>query len=254
MGGWGDDYQDGNSGWGNDVQESDASFSEDDSLESNSGWGNDMPVDNQQGIQGEPEQPSGGSNMKVVAIIIAVTVALLLIVAGVSSCGKRKNNITQSTQQASSQVDASVMQDDTTEQITETTEATSEQIIEQTEVVDTQAVSQEQPVATEQPTTEAQVQPSVSIAQPKVVDENTLNYGEQELSVSGVVTNKQLLDVGTNQYVYCVEITSVLGNNSVVFEYYCTKNTFDSLVLNDILVVNYKQVAEDKFVICSALK
>lgn len=267
--GWGDEdtsesweSEDSSDGWG-DENNTSGGWGNEETAEgwgnTDSGWGNENgqmnPQDSQMNFQEQNAQPSGGSNIKVVAIIIAITVGALLLVYGVTqlrSRGSRQNTQTQQT----TQVQAEVVQ--TTEATTEapvTEEVTEATTVEQqvAEATTTEQQVTEQQV-TEQPTTEAQVQQPVNITQPTVVDENSLNYGEQELSVSGVVTNKQLLDIGTNQYVYCVEITSVLGNNSVVFEYYCTKNTFDSLFLNDILVVNYKQVAEDKFVICSALK
>ena len=86
------------------------------------------------------------------------------------------------------------------------------------------------------------------------VEESSLKYAKDTQSVSGTVTDKKIYNTGDSQLVYDVEVTSVLGNSEQVFNYYCTYNTYNELKLKDLVLVEYKQVGDKNFVVCSLSK
>lgn len=122
-------------------------------------------------------------------------------------------------------------------------------------------------VATETPTEEPTASPEQSTAvttteKPETiinndwqeVNEDSLKYAKDTQSVSGTVTAKKVYNTGDSQIVYDVEITSTLGNTEQLFHYYCTYNTFNDLKEKDLVLVEYKQVGENNFVVCSLSK
>lgn len=177
---------------------------------------------------------------------------LCLMGIGLVGCNKEANT-TSTGVEATQQVEVEVASDNSTEAVQTEVEPNTE-TIENTGQVSEQETPTEQ-VTTEQ-TTQAEVAPQATegLIGVGTVEESLLNYQATDMSVSGTITDKKILDLGTSQYIYYIEITSVLGNNKTVFQYYCTYNTYNEVNLNDLVLVTYKQVTDDNYIICSVSK
>lgn len=168
------------------------------------------------------------SYKKTACIVLVVGVVIALILLGVS-----KIHITKKSQKEDKT---------TTEAVTTSIDVVS---------VDDTASETTTELSTEVATTE---EPVASNNSWQEVNEASLDYSKDVQSVSGSVTAKKIYSTGSNQLVYDVEITSTLGNSKQVFNYYCTYNTFNELKEKDLVLVEYKQVGEKNFVVCSLSK
>lgn len=129
--------------------------------------------------------------------------------------------------------------------------------------VSTEAPTKEPDTTTEVPadvTTEPTVAPTTEPSQStnnngwQEINEDSLSYSKEIQSVSGTVTAKKVYNTGDSQIIYDIEITSTLGNTEQLFHYYCTYNTFNELKEKDLVLVEYRQVDENNFVVCSLSK
>lgn len=177
---------------------------------------------------------------KTACVVLGVCVVLALVIFGLSKIHITKKDTGANVETTEAPVDVKV---DDSKQKGVATEAPTE---EPTTVTESPAE------VTEEPTTE----PTQSTESNgwQEVNEDSLKYAKDVQSVSGTVTDKKIYNTGDSQFVYDVEITSTLGNTEQLFHYYCTYNTFNELKEKDLVLVEYRQVGENNFVVCSLSK
>lgn len=80
-----------------------------------------------------------------------------------------------------------------------------------------------------------------------------IDYSSDILSTHGVVSNmnRYLLD---NQVIYCIDIDLTLGATTSVVHYYCGYNTYSQVEIGDVLNVDYQQVSDKCFSVCTISK
>lgn len=70
----------------------------------------------------------------------------------------------------------------------------------------------------------------------------TIDYSGDVYSTSGVVVGKDRF-VDSNQLVYRIRINLAVGTESQTVNFYCTYNTFQSVGINDPVMVSYQQIS-----------
>ena len=70
----------------------------------------------------------------------------------------------------------------------------------------------------------------------------TIDYSGDIFSTSGVVVGKDRF-VDSNQLVYRIRINLAVGTESQTVNFYCTYNTFQSVGVNDPVMVSYQQIS-----------
>lgn len=80
-----------------------------------------------------------------------------------------------------------------------------------------------------------------------------IDYSSDILSSKGVVSNmsRYLLD---SQVIYCIDIDLTLGATTSVVHYYCGYNTYSQVEIGDVLNVDYQQVSDKCFSVCTISK
>lgn len=80
-----------------------------------------------------------------------------------------------------------------------------------------------------------------------------MDYSNPIVSSQGVVSklSKYLQD---GQVIYCIDLSISLGVSSTTVHYYCGYNTFSQVSVGDVLTVDYQQVSETCFSVCTISK
>lgn len=118
------------------------------------------------------------------------------------------------------------------------------QVVKQAEQSGTQQTVQTEPINT------TSVQQEVLI---KIPESTEMNYSDDLLSATGIVTGKQKYLMG-NQVVYCVTIGLTLGDSQQIVNYFCNYVSYNAVGLNDIVQVDYQQVSDKCFSVTQVLK
>lgn len=80
-----------------------------------------------------------------------------------------------------------------------------------------------------------------------------MDYSGKVTQAQGVVSSlsKYLQD---GQVIYCVNLDIVMGTSKTVVHYYCGYNVFSQLSIGDIVNVDYQQVSDTCFSVCTISK
>ena len=80
-----------------------------------------------------------------------------------------------------------------------------------------------------------------------------IDYSSSNLFATGVISNMTRYLRG-NQVVYCIDINMTIGGSSTVIYYYCGYNVYSQLKIGDIVTVEYQQVSDKCFTVCTIKK
>ena len=84
-------------------------------------------------------------------------------------------------------------------------------------------------------------------------NESKLDYSGKTLTTTGVVSSKSCYLINT-QVVYEFDISIGVGSEDLIVKYYCPYDTYNSVNIDDLVTVNYKQVSESAFAVTSVTK
>lgn len=86
------------------------------------------------------------------------------------------------------------------------------------------------------------------------LDNSTLVYSDNAMEVNGVVSNKKVFRNSGGQLIYLLEVTVVIGEDSVVLEQYCSYGVYTSIALSDVVKVKYIMVSDSLVAIVGVYK
>lgn len=172
-----------------------------------------------------PEENNVNFGYKTVGIIVAlVLVILALIILGLSNIKLVKRN------------DSSVKQEVQTTQ--ETTEST---------VTSSSQSSESKSISTED------VQANKTTGLINIPSDTHMDYSGKVTKSQGVVSSlsKYLQD---GQVIYCIDLDITIGSNKNTVHYYCGYNVFKQVKVGDVVSVEYQQVSDTCFSVCTISK
>ena len=226
-----------------DFDDSSADFFNDDSFNSSMSSNIDSPqmsdspddfFNNEGGMSANIDSPPPVPQVKfgyktvglVVALFLVILALLILGLSNISLVKKTNKPQQQSTQQA------------TRQEVSSEPQRTTERV--------------QEPSTTEQ--VQVQERPTQNNSGLVPIPSNThIDYSSEAVKSQGVVSNlsKYLQD---GQVIYCVDIDISVGISKSTIHYYCGYNVFSQVNIGDVLTVEYQQVSDNCFSVCTITK
>lgn len=162
----------------------------------------------------------------VVAIMLAVLALVILWLSNIHLVKKTDNT-------------PKVQQEQTTQTQPQQTQSTS--------------VAEENNTAEKDITSNSTTQSSSGTSLTNVPSSTYIDYSGSVVSSQGVVQNlSRYLQDG--QVIYCIDLSITIGTTSTSVKYYCGYNVYKQVKVGDILTVDYQQVSETCFSVCTISK
>lgn len=210
----------------------------------------------------ELEQPSQGFNFgyKTVGVVVAVGLILIaFVILFLSKLNLVKKPVDTPQPVQVQQEQQQLQQQQEVQQETQVEEQQQE----------TQVQQSQQETQIEEPQQETQVQQSqiddtqsnyqgysesqVSNGLVSIPDSTSLDYSSNVTQAQGVVSSlSRYLQDG--QVVYCVNLDISIGTSTTPVHYYCGYNVYKQISVGDILNVEYQQVSDNCFSVCTISK
>ena len=199
----------------------------------------------------ELEQPSQGFNFgyKTVGVVVAVGLILIaFVILFLSKLDLVKKPVdtpqpvqVQQEQQQLQQQQEVQQETQVQQQETQIEEPQQETQVQQSQIDDTQSDNQ------------GYSESQVSNGLVNIPDSTSLDYSSNTTQAQGVVSSlSRYLQDG--QVIYCVNLDISIGTSTTPVHYYCGYNVYKQISVGDILNVEYQQVSDNCFSVCTISK
>lgn len=196
----------------------------------------------------ELEQPSQGFNFgyKTVGVVVAVGLILIaFVILFLSKLNLVKKPVDTPQPVQVQQEQQQLQQQQEVQQET--------QVQEQQQETQVQQSQQENQVQESQNDYEEYSDGSVSNGLVSIPDSTSLDYSSNTTQAQGVVSSlSRYLQDG--QVIYCVNLDISIGTSTTQVHYYCGYNVYKQISVGDILNVEYQQVSDNCFSVCTISK
>lgn len=199
----------------------------------------------------ELEQPSQGFNFgyKTVGVVVAVGLILIaFVILFLSKLDLVKKPVdtpqpvqVQQEQQQLQQQQEVQQETQVQQQETQIEEQQQETQVQQSQIDDTQSDNQ------------GYSESQVSNGLVSIPDSTSLDYSSNVTQAQGVVSSlSRYLQDG--QVIYCVNLDISIGTSTTPVHYYCGYNVYKQISVGEILNVEYQQVSDNCFSVCTISK
>lgn len=199
----------------------------------------------------ELEQPSQGFNFgyKTVGVVVAVGLILIaFVILFLSKLDLVKKPVdtpqpvqVQQEQQQLQQQQEVQQETQVQQQETQIEEPQQETQVQQSQIDDTQSDNH------------GYSESQVSNGLVNIPDSTSLDYSSNTTQAQGVVSSlSRYLQDG--QVIYCVNLDISIGTSTTPVHYYCGYNVYKQISVGDILNVEYQQVSDNCFSVCTISK